>query len=1378
MKLLKTYGRRYKSSFLEASNTKRVWSPEVVLLQTPPRNQSEILFDSLCNPTAKIKRAPRGKVKYGNVTNLFNISSEQSENQHRKKSGPPCGRTDDRACRKRSQQNSKAHRKWPAAQQNGVSQSLADRKARPRRQNVKRLPTKLSLKSKKPQTQQLPPTSIRKGDFQKSKSTAISHSSTSSTSSCEIPRRHLKDDESFSLYLSRVKLPGNPVNPTSSTPKNDIKQNDRAYTDCIELSSLSDMNSIDISSPHFMENDSSIAYEGNKRPRQERTHTADGLVPSFLIPGDHSDWITIRKKRNRTKCKRDDGINRNRVKMSFTSGDASNSVWDTPMAEEWSPVLVSTPVSDGQVNRVEARKAWFLNCAMQTPRVAPSTICNNSVLVQNSAILEKQVQGTGSRNVKGSLKRKLASAVQFQAPSNKNNSGLFWGNVPDSDVKARSQLRDSSRHMSPSTSHCRSDLECSIVPLSHDKSSVELSVTQKEKAQMEDFYVEVADLQGGALSKPHATFAVYSAKSDVLDSQGSGKLCDTEKSKSRLFIEPEASHQILGNNSQLFVFQKDLRVKLVDVMKTSNADKCLLRSSLLVAQSDSEEAFLSEEDVVQETFQLKELRVVLTDLKHQETRLNKNAHDCLPRTSLLGDESDAEQSLSSREFATCKKFQIKYVRGRSKIRSKRKAHPVNSDICGASLARESQCTHANENMQSCLSKERALWEKFQLKDLHIVLTDLRDQCAIQPKNEVQADNTSSCGELLTHEPLCATFADAERLNRHHQSQTSSSELFYSNSAHLDERGNLLHRSMNTPFQHCLRELSEAENADMAVATCSPDILISKCHQIINSFACQVDQKLPQNNDNKSVKYANSIRKRSEGQHGRAIENEPLSLPAVALTCDTENTVSSATGGSATQMIPSSYASSKHKTDSEQPLAPCLRMCNELNEKLKMLKETKVVLKRLDTQRQLMQPPPPAALKKRLVQRMSCSNNRRSDCAPKERIIGANCNSSQNKSACKNNWSACPRRQARLTMARKSAVPSGVPLDANRMLLDMCRQSKALTFKQALGAGAFKQCLKIGEGTYGEVFRIGHGSKASAIKIVPIEGSFPVNGENQKTAAQILPEAIICQELSALSQKGRNTICPNFIEVKRLYYIQDRYHPALLKQWDAFDSKRASENDRPDCFKADQKFIVFQFADGGTSLEDYEINSSTEARSIFLQVACALAVAETALEFEHRDLHWGNILVAPTKQRHIHCHLPEGSFSLDTNGVLASVIDYTLSRLRKDGAVIYTDVSHEDELFGGVGDYQFDIYRRMKEHNQNDWKSYKPYTNALWLHYLSCKLLEKSCYSTRSRQQSSAAAELRKWSDTLILQCSSSKDIFLKCISTQSKKKRACSCVGH
>lgn len=35
---------------------------------------------------------------------------------------------------------------------------------------------------------------------------------------------------------------------------------------------------------------------------------------------------------------------------------------------------------------------------------------------------------------------------------------------------------------------------------------------------------------------------------------------------------------------------------------------------------------------------------------------------------------------------------------------------------------------------------------------------------------------------------------------------------------------------------------------------------------------------------------------------------------------------------------------------------------------------------------------------------------------------------------------------------------------------------------------------------------------------------------------------------------------------------------------------------------------------------------------FFQTAYILAVAEKALEFEHRDLHWGNLLISSTKEK--------------------------------------------------------------------------------------------------------------------------------------------------
>lgn len=97
---------------------------------------------------------------------------------------------------------------------------------------------------------------------------------------------------------------------------------------------------------------------------------------------------------------------------------------------------------------------------------------------------------------------------------------------------------------------------------------------------------------------------------------------------------------------------------------------------------------------------------------------------------------------------------------------------------------------------------------------------------------------------------------------------------------------------------------------------------------------------------------------------------------------------------------------------------------------------------------------------------------------------------------------------------------------------------------------------------------------------------------------------------------------------------------------------------------DQYFVVFEFSDGGKDLESFEFRALSEAWSVLHQVSLGLAVAENALEFEHRDLHWGNVLISRTGDEFIESSLLGENRIVPTNGVRVSLIDFTLSRLTK------------------------------------------------------------------------------------------------------------------
>jgi len=65
----------------------------------------------------------------------------------------------------------------------------------------------------------------------------------------------------------------------------------------------------------------------------------------------------------------------------------------------------------------------------------------------------------------------------------------------------------------------------------------------------------------------------------------------------------------------------------------------------------------------------------------------------------------------------------------------------------------------------------------------------------------------------------------------------------------------------------------------------------------------------------------------------------------------------------------------------------------------------------------------------------------------------------------------------------------------------------------------------------------------------------------------------------------------------------------------------------------------------------------------------------------------------------------------SSGVIATIIDLGLSRMDASPTEVHW-TPFEPEVFESEGDYQFDVYRMMKDHNSGSWKEYRPLTNVM------------------------------------------------------------------
>ncbi|KAI6806704.1 hypothetical protein KC332_g3285 [Hortaea werneckii] len=365
----------------------------------------------------------------------------------------------------------------------------------------------------------------------------------------------------------------------------------------------------------------------------------------------------------------------------------------------------------------------------------------------------------------------------------------------------------------------------------------------------------------------------------------------------------------------------------------------------------------------------------------------------------------------------------------------------------------------------------------------------------------------------------------------------------------------------------------------------------------------------------------------------------------------------------------------------------------------------------------------------------------------------------------------------------------------RELLNLSAHGLASFTSWSQQISAHFDLTKIAEASFGEVYRLSLLSQLpgfsradesvfKVIALTPPEETLP-KGKKDRKAALKKAEAMSKPEDVASEVKllQRMSSIPGFTNFRDVRILQGRPGEPFVEAFKAFNqAQKAKKKDLsifPDpgkkvSYSEDQLWAVIEMQDAGTDLEKLIENGECTAIwnvwDIFWQVVLTLAKGEEGAEFEHRDLHLGNICVrpAPGAASSPDPALAEisGKAQIDTKTKLGftdletTIIDYTISRclLRSetddnDEGVAYHDLSQDPSVFEGdsTEEYQYDIYRYMRgaalysdpyweppyaEPNHNDpntsqpsnqptsWRFYTPITNLIWLHFILYKLLEQ------------------------------------------------------
>lgn len=308
------------------------------------------------------------------------------------------------------------------------------------------------------------------------------------------------------------------------------------------------------------------------------------------------------------------------------------------------------------------------------------------------------------------------------------------------------------------------------------------------------------------------------------------------------------------------------------------------------------------------------------------------------------------------------------------------------------------------------------------------------------------------------------------------------------------------------------------------------------------------------------------------------------------------------------------------------------------------------------------------------------------------------------------------------------------------------------------------CRKIGEGAFADVFDLEPKESQVAeevyqrgglvIKVIPFD-------IGQTALDDIVNLEAVAREVRVLMALDQ---LHGFARCRGVHVVKGGYPDVFTESFQTFKRFNPNEALNEDPRKnppLDQLYIIIEMEDAGTPVWKVENPSAFLVFDVFWKLVMILANAEQKIEFEHRDLHHGNICLKPLQpdgpedigQEVIENMTEEPQVILGLSNVQVTIIDYTLARAKiSDDAgnevVVFDRITfweHNDTKGETAKDKeQFKTYRKVRdwakavdsraramatlegvEYEEVDkYSRFLPKSNVLWLGYLLGRLLER------------------------------------------------------